>query len=300
MAAPHDDLDCLVIGAGPAGLVAGLYLRRFHRRVAVVDGGDARALRIPRSHNVPGFPQGVPGPELLERLRAQLAAVDGHVTPGRVARLERQADGRFAAHLADRTLHAATVLLATGTCDREPAVPGIAALRERGLLRQCPICDGYEFTGRHIGVIGHGAHGARECLFIRNFSEQVCFIAIGGGEEVDAALDGQLRAAGITRVDQPVQQLAVLPEGGVQLRLHSGDTQRFDVIYAALGCHPRADLATALGARTDAAGNLVIDSHGRTGIAGLYAAGDVTGGLDQIAVAAGQAAIAATAIHNSL
>jgi thioredoxin reductase (NADPH) len=293
-------LDALVVGAGPAGLTAGLYLRRFHRRIAVLDAGDARALRIPRSHNVPGFPQGLPGPELLQRLRQQLAQAGGEVTRGRVLRLERHAAGHFSAHLAERVLQARTVLLATGTQDHEPQLPGIPALRRQGLLRQCPICDGFEFTGQRIAVIGSGAHGVRECLFIRRFTERLCYIALGDSEEVSPTLAQRLHEAGVSCIGKGLVDAAPHPQGGVLLHIDDGSAHHFDVTYAALGCHPRAELAVALGAQLDSGGNLVIDSHGRTGIAGLYAAGDVTGGLDQIVVACGQAAIAATAIHNSL
>lgn len=295
-----DPVDCLIVGAGPAGLTAGLYLRRFHRRVSLIDGGDARAMRIPRSHNVPGFPQGIPGPELLERLLAQFTQVGGEVTPGRVSRLERQPDGLFIVHLASQRLLARTVLLATGAVDHEPQAPGMDELRRLGLLRQCPICDGFEFTGLRIGVIGSGAHGMRECLFIRGFTERLCFIALGGDDEVEPALAQRLHEAGVACVGRGVAEALPHAEGGVQLRTDDGTLHHFDVVYAALGCHPRAELGTALGARLDATGNLLIDSHGRTGIEGLYAAGDVTGGLDQIVVATGQAAIAATAIHNGL
>ena len=179
-------------------------------------------------------------------------------------------------------------------------MPGLAALRERGLLRQCPICDGFEFTGRCIGVIGAGAHGARESLFIRRFSERLWFIGTEGPDQIDAALAARLQEAGVHCIAGRPAGAEPTPEGQVALRMDDGSTHRFDVLYAALGCHPRAELGATLGARLDADGNLVIDRHGRTGLQGLYAAGDVTGGLDQIVVAAGQAAVAATAIHNSL
>jgi thioredoxin reductase (NADPH) len=91
------------------------------------------------------------------------------------------------------------------------------------------------------------------------------------------------------------------PDGAdIVLRTDDGREHRFDVLYAALGCHPRIELATALGAERDNAGNLAVDAHRQTNIPGLYAAGDVTGSLDQIVVAMGEAAIAATAIHNGL
>lgn len=295
-----EPLDCLVVGAGPAGLTAGLYLRRFHRRVLVVDGGDARARRIPRSHNVPGFPQGLPGPELLTRLAAQYRQVGGEFVDGVVEALERQPDGRFTARLAQRRIEARTVLLATGILDREPHLPGMDVLREQGLLRQCPICDGFEFTGHCIGVIGAGAHGAREALFVRRFSDRVWFVGIEDLPGIDAALGQRLSDAGVQCLAGRLSSLARGDDGRVLMCMEDGRSHRFDVVYAALGCHPRSELATRLGARVDEAGNLVIDAHGRTGIEGLYAAGDVTAGLDQIVVACGQAAIAATAVHNAL
>jgi thioredoxin reductase (NADPH) len=296
-----DILDCLVVGAGPAGLTAGMYLRRFHRRVLVVDGGDARALRIPRSHNVPGFPQGIPGPQLVSRLQDQLAGVGGRIVRGRVHQLRRRPeDGLFEVLLDRDIVLAKTVLLATGALDHEPQMPGLDDLRERGLLRQCPICDGFEFTGRCIGVIGSGAHGARESLFIRHFSEQLSLIGTHGLDEIDGVLAARLHQAGVRCVQGRPVNAAANADGRVRLRMDDGSDHHFDVLYAALGCHPRAELGMALGARMDSGGNLVIDSHCRTGIDGLYAAGDVTGGLDQIVVATGQAAIAATAIHNSL
>jgi len=290
-------LDCLVVGAGPAGLTAALYLRRFHRRIAVVDSGDARALRIPRSHNVPGFPAGIPGSELLARQRQQLAQLGVEPLHGRVSRLQRRAGGGFVATLEGAPLQARSVLLATGAVDKEPELRGIDALRAHGLLRQCPICDGFEFTGRCIGVIGAGPHGVRECLFIRRFSERVSYIGLDG---VEPAHCERLDRAGVQCIAPKPVECGVTPDGRVRLQMADGSEHHFDVLYAALGCHPRAELGCALDASCDDGGNLEIDRHCRTPVEGLYAAGDVTGGLDQIVVATGQAAIAATAIHNDL
>src|SRR5438128_1644095 len=113
-------VDCLVIGAGPAGLTAGMYLRRFHRRVRIVHDDDSRAKRIPLSHNYPGFPQGIPGHELLARLGTQLDNVGGEVTEGRIDDIATSPDGGFRARTGDTELHASTVLLATGVVDIEP------------------------------------------------------------------------------------------------------------------------------------------------------------------------------------
>jgi len=288
--------DCLIIGAGPAGLTAGMYLRRFHRDVRIVHHGDSRAARIPRSHNYPGFPDGIPGTELLARLRTQLAHVAGEVTEGDVESLEVDQDG-FAARVEGAIVQARRVLLATGVVDVEPTLPGIATLRQRGLLRQCPICDGFEFTDRRIGVIGTGTHGARETLFLCNYSRDVCLI---GTDAIEPHWEDELRERSVQRLPAGIAEAQPTEDDRVRLVMSDGRSETFDVLYAALGARPRSSLAARLGARLDAQGSIVVDAHCRTSVPGLFAAGDVVSGLDQIAVAIGHAAIAATAIHNDL
>lgn len=289
-------LDCLIVGAGPAGLTAAMYLRRFHRNIRIVHDGQSRAARIPRSHNYPGFPDGIPGPELLERLRTQLRNVEGDVSEATVESITRS-DAGFVARIGDADIQAANVIIATGVVDIEPRLPGIADLRERGLLRQCPICDGFEFTDRRIGVIGTGAHGARESLFLCNYSSQVCLIA---GDALEPHLESALQARTVKRLPDEVRAAMPTADGRVRLLMADGQSHDFDVLYAALGAKPRSALARGLGAKLDEQGSIIVDAHCRTDVPGLYAAGDVVSGLDQIAVAIGHAAIAATAIHNDL
>jgi thioredoxin reductase (NADPH) len=294
----EERVDCLVVGAGPAGLTAAMYLRRFHRRVRVVDEGDSRALRIPVSHNAPGFPYGIRGIDLLDRLGAQLAHARGAVTRGSVTELSKR-DGGFVAMCGGASVRCATVLLATGVRDHEPDLPGVDAVRRAGLLRQCPVCDGYEHSGQRIAVIGRGEHGVREALFIRDFSDRVCYVALHG-EDIDAEGSRRLAMHGVRCVVGGVRGIGRDTHAGVHLTMEAGGDEHFDVVYAALGCRPRADLAAGLGAKLDARGNVVVDGHCETTVPGLYAAGDVVSALDQLAVAVGHAAIAATAIHNRL
>lgn len=292
-------LDCLVIGAGPAGLTAGVYLRRFHRAIRVVSLPDSRALKIECSRNVPGFPEGISGPGLLQRLRQQLAAFDGEVIEAEVHAL--QLDGAaFAAEVDGQLLRARRVLLATGVEDVEPRLPGTDLLRRQALLRQCPVCDGYEHSGRRIAVLGRGDHGAREALFLRRFSEQVRLIDTHPDEPVTDARRQELARAGIACDAVPPCAAEIGADGQVRLLCVDGCVQEADVVYAALGSRPRSALAGALGAALDERGAVVTDAHLRSSVPGLYAAGDVVSALDQIAVAHGHAAIAATAIHNSL
>lgn len=293
-------LDCLVIGAGPAGLVAALYLRRFQRSISVVSLPHSRALKIERSHNVPGFPGGIAGRDLLQRLRQQLAAVDGQVVEAEVTGL-RRAEGGFIAQVGGEVLAARTVLLATGIEDVEPALAGLPALRSQARLRQCPICDGHEHRGQRIAVLGRGDHGAREALFLQRFSTRIVLFDVHADDPVPAPRQAQLARAGIVRVSAAPTAVELDAAGGpVRLQCGNGEPQEVDVVYAALGCRPRNTLAREVGAIIDARGSIVTDAHQHSSVPGLYAAGDIVSALDQIAVAHGHAAIAATAIHNSL
>ena len=286
--------DCLVIGAGPAGLTAALYLRRFLRGVVVVDQGHSRALAIEATHNFPAFPRGISGHALLELLRSQLNDVQGEVVLEKVTALERIPGTGFAAQWGGTRLLCRTVLLATGVVDPTPALPGIEQVQQRGLLRQCPICDGYEHRGQRILVLGDGPHAAREAAFIGHFSPHV---AHAGLTCVPAAAQ---RGARVRVLTSEASRIEVTLEGAVRLHLAGGQAHGFDAAYAALGVRPRSELGRAVGASVDALGSLVRDEDGATDIPGLYAAGDVACGLDQLVVAAAQGAVAATAIHNRL
>lgn len=294
-------LDCLIVGAGPAGLTAAIYLKRFHRSVVVLDSGEARALRIDRSHNVPGYPDGVGGHELLERLRQQLHLFGGETVQALVSSIDLLADGGFCVTADGQQWRARFVLLATGSRDCDPEVPGMRAVWDRGLLRECPICDAYEHTGQRIVVVGADAHAAREALFLRHYSAHVLLLRVPPHNVQPLSADWQQRLGerGVRWQDARMLR-AGCDEQGVVLELDNGETVHGGVLYSALGSRPMADLGRALGAACEPRGDLRVDAHCRTDVPGLYAAGDVTGGLDQIAVAFGQGAIAATDIHNHL
>ena len=295
-----DLIDCLIVGAGPAGLTAALYLRRFHRSVVLADAGLSRARYIERSHNLPGFPDGMPGPELLGRLRRQVADVNGSLLETEITGISARPGGGFEVRTADTSIEARTVLIATGVVDKAPILPGLEEVVRRGLVRQCPICDGHEHTGQRIAVLGDGPHAQREAMFISHFSRPVHLVGLaapalpsGDGERFNAAVqDGRVKAYG-----SPVAKACLQADGSIGLELRDGTALCVDVIYAALGCQPRSALAQPLGAEQDEVGHLVVDPHCATSVPGLYAAGDVVSALDQLAVAMGHGAIAATAIH---
>ncbi|MBU1385198.1 MAG: FAD-dependent oxidoreductase [Alphaproteobacteria bacterium] len=298
MADPMSDLEpeVLIIGAGPAGLTAATYLARFRRRVLAADGGAPRACWIPVSHNMPGFPEGITGDAILKRMTEQAVEYGAVVEPGRVEALERDGDG-FRARLNGREVRARAVLLATGVTDHHPDLPGVERAIERSLVRICPICDGYEAIDKAVAIIGKDDRGVREAAFLRTYSDRVTLIHTGPAEALTQ--EDELRRMGVELIRTPIDNVQL--EGDRVTALGWGETYRvFDMVYSALGTSPNAELAGALGARTGDDGRMVVDHHQATSIPGLYAAGDLVRGLNQIAVAGAEAAIAATAIHNSL
>ncbi len=293
-----DRYDCLIIGGGPAGLTAAIYLARFRRAVLVLDGAASRAALIPSSHNYPGFASGISGAELIGALAAQAERYGAQLKRAAVNELAR--DGEvFTAQADGLSAQARRVLLATGIVDEKPALPHIKHFVYSGAVRYCPICDGYEALDRRIAVVGPLEHAIKKALFLRTYSRKVAVLPLDSQFEANEGLRRWLVEAGIGLPDAPLKDLVT---DGDTIRAVMADGVEFeiDVLYPAMGAHARSHLAQKLGARCTEDGNVLCDDHQRTSVPHLYAAGDVTTELHQISVAVGQAAIAATDIHNSL
>lgn len=291
-----NDPEVLIIGAGPAGLTAATYLGRFRRRTLVVDGGAPRACWIPLSHNMPGFPAGITGADILTRMREQAQEYGAVIAPGRVENLAHDGKG-FVAEIEGRAIRARAVLLATGVVDHHPDLPGVEQAVQKALVRVCPICDGYEATDKAVAVIGHSDKGAREAAFMRTYSDRVTLIHIGPADALSRR--DELDRLGVELILAPLEAVE-LEQDRVTALTWGGQTRAFDLVYSALGTSPNAELAKGLGVRLSGDGRLEVDLHQATSVPGLYAAGDVVRGLNQIAVATAEAAVAATDIHNRL
>lgn len=284
--------DCIIVGGGPAGLTAALYLARFLRRVTVFDSGDSRAAMIPKTHNMPPFPDGIPGPDLLKRMRIHARRYGAAIETGMVVSVSALTDG-FCVATDSRIEKARAVIFAAGVFNHRPSLSrkdhdlGLT----RGLIRYCPVCDAFEVRDKQIAVLGHGAHALREARFVRDYSASVTLISPDGAPAISRD--------GVGAVDAPLASL-VLSEAQVVVTLTDGDTRHFDTLYVALGTSARTGLAARLDVHLGETGHIHVDAKQRTNIDRVYAIGDITEGLDQITAAMGQAAIAATAVHNDL
>ncbi len=287
-----EQTDALIIGGGPAGLLAAVYLARFRRRVVVLDSGESRAASIPRTRNAPGFPDGIEGPALLERLQRQAEEYGAAHVRARAERVGRREEGGFLVESGDERFEARTLLLATGVANIEPPLEDHDDAVRKGLLRYCPICDAHEVIGKRIAVIGNSARSAGEADFLRTYSEDVSIVA--ANEEAA----GVLAAAGCA--PSGVAARIDARGDGVSIALADGRSERFDTMYSCLGVRPHTSLAQSLGVRLTQEQTIDTDKRQHTNVKGVFAAGDVVYALDQIAVAFGHAAVAATAMHNAL
>ncbi len=289
-------LDCIIIGGGPAGLTAATYLARFRRSAILIDAGESRMRRIPKIRNFPGFPDGISGLTLHSRMLVQASKYGARIVSGRVERITSH-EQSFAVQSRDAEYQARAIILATGSKLNEYVFPALDKAVARALIRYCPICDGFETRGKAIAVLSEGEQGLSEATFLRTFAAEVDYLLIAGG----VGAEERRRAArdGVRIIEDKVTGLRIAGER-IEAQLLQGAPRVYDAIYPSLGCVPQSELAERLNIQTSADRGIITDAHRRTNLAGFYAVGDVLKGVDQIAAACGDAAVAATALHNEL
>ena len=292
-------LDCLIIGAGPGGLTAAIYLRRFHRNIMVIDKGESRLSLIPVSHNYPGFADGVPGTTLLDTLKTQLGKLGCSVTAGEVTSLGRDERSFFADWDGGR-VRARKVIMATGIVDIGLPTENWRASIRNGAVRLCPICDGYDVTDRKIAIVCGQDNRVQHARFMRTFSADITLMLPSDAPPLEQDEREALQQAGVRWLESPALDVTTVNSRTPLVHTADGQQHAFDVLYPMMGENARSALAIELGASVGDCGDLVVDGHQRTSVDGLYAVGDVVVGINQISVSTGQAAVAATAVHNQL
>ncbi len=263
-----------------------------------MDEGKSRADLIAKSHNVPGFPDGIAGSGLLERLREQVDAYPVVVENGRVRDLSRE-DELFKISWGRSAVLARKVILATGITDIGVDQPRWKQALAGGKLRLCPICDAFEVQNHTIGLIAKGSKAMGHAHFLRRFTERLTLVTLRDQTDLKPADHAWLEEAKVKLIEADVVDLEVADDGQVSVQADRLSLQ-FDTVYPMYGSRANTELALQLGVETDADGEVKTNVYQETSVAGLFAVGDVVSGLNQISVAVGHAAIAACHANTQL
>ena len=292
------EIDVAIVGGGPAGLSAALVLGRSRRHVVVFDGGHHRN---DGSGAVHGFltRDGTPPAALRAIARNELRAYGTvRVEDSVVSEVVHDGDGFHVTTDAGEHHRARRVLLATGVVDVHPPIAGAEALHGR-LVLPCPYCDGWERRDRALGAYSHpDDRGARYALLIAQWSSDVVFYP-GSAPDLSLELRTVLAARSIPIDERPLERVDE-HDGELRVWFSDGTSRRCAALFYHLGCLPSHDLARRLGVAFDQRGGIAVDEHGATRVAGVYAAGDATRDTLQAIVGAGEGAVAAIAINQSL
>lgn len=292
--------DCVVVGGGPGGMTAAIYLARMNRKALLIDAGRSRASLIPRSYNHPGFPGGIRGRDLIARMREQLRDLRVEIVEGEASRIGKTDDGFFRTDVGGRSAIGQNIILSTGLEDNLPPLPQALDLVADGYLRICPICDGYEIAGRPVAVLGSTMRAVAEARFLKSFTTTITVVTLGKPPEWGREVDAALAEEGITVLAGALASSMKVGGGEMSLIFEEGARLERVVLYSALGVRPRSRLAADLGVVVEEDGRIGTGLHQETNVEGCFGVGDVVTGLNQLGIAMAQGEIAAVAVHNRL
>jgi thioredoxin reductase len=290
--------DVAIVGGGPAGLSAGVWLGRYLRRVVIVDAGDPRNWETRQINGLLGHRDVTPA-VLRARGREDCRRFGVELLSDEVLRI-RRANGSFQLTLRDGGgLQADRVLLAFGLRDVWPAIPGLERCYGE-TIHVCPDCDGYEARGRKTLVIGNGRKAVNMALALSTWTREIIVCTNGEAADMDAEMCAKLDSLGIPVMEAPIRRMHG-DAGEVQsAELENGMQLDCERVFFNIGQFPADDLGSQLGCKRDHHGQIEVDYRGETSVRHVYAAGDVTPGPQLATVAAAGGAIAALSIHRSL
>jgi thioredoxin reductase len=288
--------DCIIVGAGPAGLNAALVLARARRRVLVADSGAPRNYATHEMHGVLGH-DGLDPAQLRARGRGELTHYGVDVETVEVDGAE-VLDGAVRVSCAGRTELTRTVLLATGMLDELPDIPGFADVWGTS-AHTCPYCDGFEHRDERLAVLAAGDRGEHLALLLRRYSDDVVLLS-AGAHNLAADQLARLRALGIPVVETPVAGLDSDNGRLRRVRLGDGRTLDRDALFFYVGWRLRNDIARTLGCALRDDGSIAVDASQATTVDRVYAAGNCSDPRALVPTAAGSGTTAAVAINARL
>ncbi|MCL4371194.1 MAG: NAD(P)/FAD-dependent oxidoreductase [Chloroflexi bacterium] len=283
--------DVAIVGAGAAGLSAAIYTARGGLKTLIL--GNPRKSRVATSRhfdNYLGFPEGIPGPELIDRGVAQAMRFGAEIKDAETVGIKP--GDLFQVELAQGDpAEARAVILATGVCNKSSGIKGEHELLGMG-ISHCVVCDGFFYRGKKVAVIGNANYAAREALELLTYTPDVTIFSNGRPFKIDDALRSRLDQHGITLREDRVAEFTGDANGLTGVLLRSGEPFPAAGVFIALGSAGSSDFARTMGIDLD--GNfIIVDRNCKTTFPGVFAAGDCTGGPQQMAKAVGEGCVAA-------
>jgi thioredoxin reductase len=291
--------DAVVVGGGPAGLAAAGWLGRYRRRTLLVDAGEGRNRWAESMHGMPGSDTAAPG-ELRARVRDEVAQYpDVTLLDGRVETVRRLGPSHFEVEVDGEVVEARRLVLGTGVRDVFPDVEGFFT-HYGADVHHCPSCDGYEARDRVVAAIGWERHVAGFAVSLLDWATGVVVVTDGRALECEPEVRDALDRRGVqVHEDRAVRLLGERGElKGIELA--SGTCIDCSMAFFSLEHGPVTDLAEQLGCELDDDGYVAVDHEGQTSVPGVYAAGDLTPGMQLVAAATGGGTIAGVACAVSL
>lgn len=290
--------DVIVVGGGPAGLAAGLWLARYRRKVRVFDAEDPRNAETWAVHGYLGI-QDPPPTELRKVARLQAIDAGAEYEPVVVTEIKGEQDD-FTVTVEDgRTFGARRILIATGLRDIIPEIPNFHDFYGTSIWH-CPDCDGPGIVDRKVGVIGWGRSIAAYCMYMLTWTENLTILTHGHPPDMEEPAKAALERWNIPVREDVIERLE--GEGGQIQRVvyHGGATEEFDALFFHIASGPGSSFPADLGCEADVEGILEVDKEHQTTVPGVYAAGDIIPGSRLALRAAAEGTRAAVGIHKSL
>ena len=291
--------DVVVVGGGPAGLCASLWLARYLHRVVLVDSGDPRNWETRGINGYLGH-QGIRSPELRALGREECLKYGVDFVEGLVDQAIDEPGELFAVQLrGGMTIKGRRILLAIGIKDVWPDIPGLERCYGE-TVHVCPDCDGYETKDKKTVVVGKGRKAVGMALALTTWTRQIVICTNGEKAELSQALLDKIKALNIPVLEEPIKSVSGKSGEIAGIELEGGMSLDCERLYFAIGQYPADDLGAQLGCERDELGRLVIDDRNHTSVKNVYAAGDIAPGPQMAINAAASGAIASIAIHASL
>jgi thioredoxin reductase (NADPH) len=266
--------DAVIIGAGPAGISAGLYLKRANKNVLILYHGESQLEKAHKIDNFYGFPLGITGKDLYINGINQAVNLGIEVRDLEVLSIQMNEKMEYTIRTSEEEFNSKVVILATGNKKLRPNIKGVAEFEGSG-VSYCAICDGFFYRKKNVVVIGSGTYAISEATELKNVTPNVTILT--NGLELNGTTD-------IPVINKEIKE--IVGEGRVSgVKFMDDTTLDVNGVFIALGEAGGADFAKKLGIYMEK-DNIVVDENMRTNIPGVYACGNVVGGLLQINKAA--------------